>query len=264
MASSPLLPVDTFKADVAAVPDEVAYRTRVVCVQALTSAVRMQMQQLYLGCYDGSSATLFQQDLQEKDEVILLYRAEQLVGFTALMVYPVEWQGCQLQVVYSGDTIVHPAHWGQQALAFAWIAHAGHIQARAPGMPLYWFLLVKGHRTFRYLSAFSQHFHPHWGGHDPYLHALADHLATARFGDAYCPQTGVVAFARSHGHLRHDLAGVSPMDLRKTATRFFLERNPRYAHGEELVCLCRLSAHNLKPMAARIFSRPQDGGSIPA
>ena len=34
--------------------------------------------------------------------------------------------------------------------------------AQLPEQPLYWFLIVKGHRTYRYLSAFSVDFHPHW------------------------------------------------------------------------------------------------------
>jgi hypothetical protein len=35
--------------------------------------------------------------------------------------------------------------------------------------------------------------------------------------------------------------------------RFFLERNPRYYLGEELVCLTELTSENLRSFASRAF-----------
>ena len=37
--------------------------------------------------------------------------------------------------------------------------------------------------------------------------------------------------------------------------RYFLERNPRHASGDELVCLARLEAANHRPAARRAFLR---------
>jgi len=141
------------------------YQTRVVAAATLPEDVIAAMAGLYLGNFDGSSEAIFREDLAEKDEAILLYKADELAGFTTLKVLEFDWHNSLARAVYSGDTIVAPRHWGQQALAFAWIARIGEIKRQAPALPLFWFLLVKGHRTFKYLSAFGKSFFPHWAEH---------------------------------------------------------------------------------------------------
>jgi len=46
---------------------------------------------------------------------------------------------------------------------------------------------------------------------------------------------------------------VSEAHLRLPEVAFFLARNPGYARGDELVCLCELAAEKLRPLARRIF-----------
>ena len=50
----------------------------------------------------------------------------------------------------------------------------GQIKREAPDMPLYWFLLVKGHRTFKYLPVFGRSFFPHWAQDRGDLQPLAE------------------------------------------------------------------------------------------
>jgi len=81
-------------------------------------------------------------------------------------------------------------------------------------------------------------------------------LARARFGDAYDASTGLVRFERSRGHLRQPWAAVrGNLQERHAAVRFFLERNPRFHAGDEMVCLTELSAMNLRSFARRAFLR---------
>ncbi|MDO5623835.1 MAG: hypothetical protein Q4G71_04015 [Pseudomonadota bacterium] len=239
-----------------------AYRARRVAVSALSVAERSAMSALYLSCYAGTSDALFQHDLNAKDEAIVLrHDTHGLVGFTTVQVYPWRWRGEPVRVVYSGDTVVQPAHWGQQTLALAWVENMGRLLAEPGAPPLYWLLLVKGHRTYRYLSAFTHRFHPHWAQAHPDWRALADELAQARFGGSYLPAQGVVRFAQSHGHLRPHLAEPSDAERAKDATAHFLARNPGFRQGDELVCLCPLALDNLKPLAARVARRVQGGGA---
>src|SRR3546814_8940006 len=115
--------------------------------------------------------------------------------------------------MYSGDTIVHQDHWGQQALAFTWIDFSGALKADAPALPLYWLLLVKGHRTYRYLRAFYRVFYPALQRETPpETKSLMDHLAAEKVGDFYSPATGVVHFPRSRGHLKAAWAEITAKD----------------------------------------------------
>lgn len=227
-------------------------------VGKLPEQIIQQMAALYLAHFDGSSEALFRADLAEKDEAILLFAGAELAGFTTLKTYTAPWQGRTIRLVYSGDTIVAPAHWGQQALAFAWISRIGQVKRQMPELPLYWFLLVKGHRTYKYLSVFGKSFHPHWAQPRTDLQALANHLARARFGPDFDADSGLVRFAASRGHLKQEIADATPEELSKPATRFFLERNPDYRLGHELVCLCELEPDNMKPLTARIFHKAYD------
>jgi hypothetical protein len=235
-----------------------SYETFVLSVSQLDERTKNAMAVLYLANYDGSSTDMFLADLREKDEVILLYSSKELTGFTTLRIFERTWQGQPIRLIYSGDTIVSPAHWGQQDLAFAWIARIGKIKQQAPTRPLYWFLLVKGHRTYKYLSVFGKSFFPHWSHDRSDLRPLADQLAAEKFGEAYNPATGIVEFSSSRGHLKPGIANASPEEMTKDATRFFLARNPSYRQGHELVCICELELHNMKPLTARIFLRAFD------
>lgn len=231
------------------------YHSRVTDVNALSSDTVHAMETLYLENFDGSSNTLFRNDLADKDEAILLYHHGQLVGFTTLKFFEVVWRNRPARIVYSGDTIVSPRHWGQQALSFAWIERIGQVKRALPNIPIYWFLLVKGHRTFKYLSTFAKSFHPHWSEPRYDLKPLADILASEKFGSDYDPESGIVKFATSRGHLNHSIAYASAEEMCKASTRFFFERNPGYLHGHELVCICELESFNMRPLAARVFRR---------
>lgn len=237
-----------------------SYTTTVLAIESLSSALTERMTQLYLDNYEGSSKTLFTGDLSTKDEVLLLFADGDLVGFTTLLQYVSTIDGRTLRVVYSGDTIVDKEHWGQQQLARAWISRIGRIKAEAPDTPLYWFLLVKGHRTFKYLSVFGNSFHPHWNETRPDLKRIADVLALERFGKAYNPASGIVSFTESRGHLRPQIAEPTAEELTKPSTRFFVEMNVGFRTGHELVCICELEQSNMKPLAARIFSKAMLAG----
>jgi hypothetical protein len=211
------------------------------------------MARIYLAHYDASDKIRFRSDLLEKSEALLVFHANRLIGFSLYRLYRDHWRGRPIRVLYSGDTVVEQAHWGQQALAFNWIARAGQIERTEPDVPLYWFLIVKGHRTYRYLHSFSRSFHPHWSEPRDDLQPLLEHLAARRFGAAYDPARGVISFPESRGHLKAEYAYPTARESAKEPVRFFLETNPGYLHGDELACLCELRSENLKPLSRRIF-----------
>jgi hypothetical protein len=234
------------------------YATAFVPVTDLSETLRNDMARLYLDSYDGSSESVFLHDLAKKDEALLVYSDQQLIGFTVLWVFERDWRGERIRVVYSGDTVVDRAHWGQQALAFDWISRMGEYKRQRPELPFYWLLLVKGARTFRYLPLFGKSFHPHWGQERGDLKALADALALELFPADYNPATGVVEFSRSRGHLKPEIASPSRDEMQREEVRFFLQRNPGYRHGHELVCLCEVETHNMKPLTLKLFQKEID------
>lgn len=228
---------------------------RTLEVAALGESERRAMFALYERYYAGTSWALFSADLAAKDLVIVLRdESGTLKGFSTLSIYQRTFEGAPVRVMFSGDTVVDERQWGQQALAFMWLRLAGAIKARHPATPLYWLLISKGHRTYRYLPAFSRVFipSPDDAERGP-LYALRDFLARDRFGVNYDADAGVVRFPESRGHLRASYGGVPAAHRRLPAVDFFLRHNPGYACGDELVCLCELAPDCLKPIARRAF-----------
>jgi hypothetical protein len=212
---------------------------------------------LYDRYYDATSRQLFEADLRNKDYVVTLREPTgALAGFSTLAVMDAEIDGKPLRAIYSGDTIIDHAHWGTQALAFTWIRFAGTVKAWAPDLSLYWFLIVKGHRTYRYLSAFSVDFYPRWDRPTPARErGIMDELARGRFADTYDATRGVVSFPCSRGHLKPEWATIEQTEAARPDVAFFLRSNPGYVSGEELVCLTELASDNLRPLARRVFEQ---------
>jgi hypothetical protein len=226
-------------------------------LSALESRTVREMYALYGNYYDSTSLSLFESDLSDKDYVVVLNdETGAVIGFSTLAVLNGEIEGRPLRAIYSGDTIIDRAYWGTQALAFTWLRFAGTVKAQVPDCPLYWFLIVKGHRTYRYLSTFSIDFYPHWELPTPsWAQSIMAGLALRRFKDAYDPERGVVSFAKSRGHLKPAWAAVEPEEALRPDVAFFLRSNPGYDHGDELVCLTELSPGNLRPLARRVFEQ---------
>ena len=229
------------------------HHTAFIKVPELPESTRQAMCRLYFAYYEGCDEQQFERDLATKTEALLVYHQHELIGFTLYQLYTKRFHDRPVRIIYSGDTIVDHRHWGQQALAFAWIKRAGQLKREAKEIPLYWFLIVKGHRTYRYLPTFSRTFHPHWSQTNDHLKALADYLAWERFAEAYDARTGVVSFTESQGHLKAEYAQPNAREQNMAAVAFFLKRNPGYRQGDELVCLCELCEDNLKPLARRLF-----------
>jgi hypothetical protein len=222
---------------------------------ALSESEREEMWLLFSRFYEGTSRARFRADLAGKDTALIL-RDEwhQLQGFSTLALSVTQFEGAPIRVLFSGDTIVERAHWGSQVLAFNWLRHAGALQRQQPEVPLYWFLIVKGQRTYRYLPTFAREFTPDWRSlPSPRAWRLLAALAQERFGEAYDPLTGVIRFREPHGHLAPEWAQISEREAARADVRFFMSRNPGYAQGDELACLCELAGANMRPLARRIF-----------
>lgn len=218
------------------------------------------MFELYDQYYSGAKREIFESDLADKSQVLLLKNdRDALRGFSTIKVYEVSDGERMARVIYSGDTIIDRDYWGTQALPFRWIENAGRIKAANPEMPLYWLLITKGHRTYRYLPAFARTFYPTWRADTPCaMQRLMEATGHLVFGNRYDAASGIVRHEPEGVALRRDFAGLDGRNRANREVGFFLERNPGHAEGDELLCMCELSEANLRPMARTQFLRGYD------
>jgi hypothetical protein len=212
------------------------------------------MFRLFEHYYENVSFAAFQADLSKKQRAILLRSDGEIAGFTTLAISDRQDGNRPMRIVFSGDTIVRRDLWGSPTLTAAWIREIGRIAKSDPATPLYWLLIVKGHRTYRLLPAFGLRFIPHWEDQDEELTHLRDALAAAMFEADYDRGAGLLRFNERKGNLRAEWAKPSERERRRADVDFFLKSNPGYVHGDELVCLCPLSPENMRPYARRLFA----------
>ncbi|HEV7784839.1 MAG TPA: hypothetical protein VGQ28_05850, partial [Thermoanaerobaculia bacterium] len=86
----------------------------------------------------------------------------------------------------------------------------------------------------------------------PERRALLDHLARERFGSAFDAMAGVVRFPEPQV-LREGLDAIPEGRLADPHVAFFLQRNPGWTQGDELVCLTELAEDNLTPAGRRMW-----------
>lgn len=212
---------------------------------------------LFAGAYEGVSRARFERDLAEKQYVILLRDGASgaLKGFSTVLVRDVVTGGRATTIVFSGDTVVDRAYWGQKQLQLAFVRLMVALRLRAPRRRLCWFLLSKGWRTYLLLAnAFPRSVPRHDVADDAGLRAMLDALASERYGDDYDGAHGVVRHATPHERVRDGVAPVTPALLGNPHVRFFVARNPDHASGVELACLADVRLRDLARAAARALA----------
>lgn len=219
---------------------------------SLSAAERDELFAMLCAHFEGVTREQFVRDLEDKDWVLRVRREDRLVGFTTVKAYRATCEGRELNVIYSGDTIMDPEGWGSPVLARAWIAMVHQIMGDRRSEPWYWLLLSSGFRTYRFLPVFWREFYPrHDAETPPDAARLLAELARGRFGEAFDESAGVVRFDHPQ-QLRAGLAEVPDGRRVDPHIAFFLERNPGHAAGDELVCLADLGDANLTAAGQRM------------
>lgn len=214
-------------------------------VAALAPADRDAMWALFDKYYADVDRARFEADLAGKDDVILLRDTGdgRIQGFTTIQVYSRTIEGRAFVAVYSGDTVIEASYWGQTALQRAFFGYLMKAKLRNPARPVYWYLISKGYKTYLLLARNVPHHSPRWDAPTPaFDQQVLDLLSTDKFGAAYRPAQGVLHFEECQGRLKRGIAPIDTSLLSHPDIRFFVERNPGHADGDELCCLGRIDA----------------------
>lgn len=231
---------------------------RVADPAALSAAIIDEAYALFGSAYAGTNRTRFVHDLMEKQHVILLHDRESgaLKGFSTVLLREIATSRGAATLFFSGDTVVDRAYWGQKELQLAAARLLLSIKLRRPRRPLYWFLISKGYRTYLILANAFPRSIPRAGARDDAeLRGLLDAVAGERFGEEYDPARGIIRYATPHEYVREGVAPVTERALGSRHVRFFVERNPRHAEGEELACLAVVRVRDLLRAMVRFVSR---------
>ncbi len=227
-----------------------------VNVKDLSTEAKDHMFRLMEKHYKNTLRTTFEEDLAEKDWVLLLFEpnSDIPVGFSTQKLFEVNFDGQDYLILFSGDTIINEKHWGSLALSLAFGELMLSILKQNPDVPLYWMLISKGVRTYKFLPAFFINYYPSYGKETPeHITKLMHYLGKHRYPDAYNSETGIVK-AQANGQFLDQK--YEPKEAVKDPEEiFFYEKNPNHAKGDELLCLTRLSMDNINSFIKRVLNR---------
>ncbi len=219
-------------------------RAETVAVAELSELAHDQMFQVFKDYYDSVSYQRFLDDLRGKDDVILLMDEHHIIqGFSTIKNLALTVRGKKIYGLFSGDTVVAKAYWGQRVLGRAFLRYLVVQKARHPFSPYYWFLISKGYKTYLLMANnFEQHFPRFEREMSRWEKAVLDAFAASLYPHEYNPKTNLITFPDCHGHVRRGIADITP-ELREAYPRiaFFADKNPTWAQGSELACIARMT-----------------------
>ena len=233
---------------------------QVVQIASLSTETIASMYALMTTYYNGMTREIFEQDLYEKEQVVLLNDActGTICGFSTTMTMRIPIDGRDVVTIFSGDTIVHERYRHQTVLPRLWLqlaySTADAIQTREPETRVYWFLISSGYKTYCYLPLFFREFYPTFErSTPPHLQRLIDTIARWKYPEEYESRTGIVRL-KYPSPLREGVAPITERRLKNPHVAFFQQVNPDHGNGDELVCITEINTSNLTKAGQRMVN----------
>ncbi|MCW2973642.1 MAG: hypothetical protein JWN72_1915 [Thermoleophilia bacterium] len=152
-------------------------------------------------------------------------------------------------IIFAGDTVIDRRSLGQGALQREWSRLLMRTKLRRPWRPLHWFLTCRDYRTYLLLVENVRTALPKFTitRPSPALATMLDFVAVDRFGDRFDAAAGVVHPDPDQPVDRGEQIPVITDELAQANPHvaFYLDRNPGYLDGDELVCIGDLTGRRV-------------------
>ncbi|MBQ4077864.1 hypothetical protein IJD15_01615 [bacterium] len=230
-------------------------RSSVLNINELTNTDIDTMFNLMNEYYENIQKTNFVSDLSKKKQVILLKDEEknEIKGFTSIVLYDVEIENIKIKLLFSGDTVIHKDYWSNTDLMPVWIKNALNLKKEF-NEKLYWLLMSKGYKTYKYLSAFYNEFYPRYNKQTP----IFEQQIINKFGEMFYPEkfdktSGLIIMNKAKDYLKNEFSQIPKEKLTDPNIQFFANKNPEFYKGNELVCVTELAVENLNKTGRRVL-----------
>ncbi len=228
--------------------------TSIIKVADLSDADRLNMFHLHRQYYDNVLEDVFFRDLSEKDWVIMMKDEQgQVHGFSTIQLISLRVLEADHLFLFSGDTVMSEHIRNTPALASAFLQFSVTLIENYPGMPIYWFLISKGYRTYRFLQLYFNEYYPVHNKVIPeYYQKILDAVAFYKFGDQYYPREHLIRHKTISDRLKPEHATIAEGRQKNPVVKFFLAKNPDFYKGDDLACITAISVENFSPLVERV------------
>ena len=207
---------------------------------------------MHLG-YENVNDERFVRPPEQQHVIFLVDESGRVQGFSP-SASPKRRSGKRVDILFSGDTVVHPDWWGSKALQNAFLSFTVRHKRKNPRRRLYWLLVSMSYKTYLLLTNnFPTAFPRRATTPPPSLIALRDRVAHAWWGSEYDERSEILRFAVPRDRVKH---GAARSILRRSRTPTSPTSSAESAMGRrrELVCFAEID-FGLAPAGSR-SSRP--------
>lgn len=196
----------------------------------------------------------FFSDLEDKEDIIILKDNEGVIkGFSSIIVQGMDIKGEKVKLLFSGDTIIHSTYWGDTDIRRTWLEYA-YKQMDSFDEKFYWLLFSKGYKTYKYLPVFFTDFYPRFDKQTPeFEQKIIDAYGYKYYKDTYNSEKGVIEMNQKKDYLKDWVAEIPESKLKNKNIEFFVQKNPDYRLGNELICLTQISADNFTKAGMKVY-----------
>lgn len=218
-------------------------RTKILDIEAISQPQRNRMFQIMSFYYNHVTREQFDQDLNEKSKVILLFDLKgQLCGFSTILVTDMQVDQQKVVAIYSGDTVLDRAHWGNGALGMAFSKYIMQVKRKNLFKPVYWFLISKGYKTYLLMANNFRTHYPRYEHETPVREKkIMDAFYSSKFGSLYHPEGNLIVPKGESCALKISVADIDENLLKHPRIAFFANRNPEWQKGQELACIAKVT-----------------------
>ena len=233
-----------------------SFKKEIISVVKLTDSDKDLMFRLMSMYYENLNKDNFYTDLNEKNWVIMIRdEKNSIIGFTTIKLFDTIFNNENILILFSGDTIVDKNYWQHNFLVGPFGHFLLYFIENYNEKPIYWFLISKGQRTYRFLPLYFKEFYPCYNKETPkYFSDLIDTIATDKFGKDYDPIKKIISYKKKKDFLKEELNIIEENKKNNPHINFFVEKNPNYLKGDELVCISPITKSNLQNIALRFIN----------
>ncbi|MBI5924799.1 MAG: hypothetical protein HY836_04300 [Aquabacterium sp.] len=221
-------------------------------IKSVTVSNIKQMYDIYASYYENTSLDIFLNDLSKKSGVILVTRKsdDKIVGFSTQTFFDIKVDGKRVRGIFSGDTIIEQAYWGNNALANTFYRRLIIERIKRPFTPFYWFLISKGYKTYLLMTNNFYNYYPkvdgNRGGRNERYHNITQAYCEALFPEAFDKEAMLLDFGQEYVRLKGDVADITPeLKSANPHIAFFEKVNPSWRRGTEVPCLAACDYESL-------------------
>ena len=208
-------------------------------VSNISNSLIANMYKVFDCYYDGISLSKFKEDLSTKNKIIVLYKNNVVIGFSTVKFLTRKINRVNYKIVFSGDTIVEQEYWGENPLKKAFIKLLLLEKIKSPLIPVYWFLISKGYKTYLVLTRNALSYYPRHNVATPNkIKKIIDSVGKELYPNNYDVNDGLIKFNNIHDRLKSDIAPITnEMMVKNPDIKYFVDKNPTWKNGTELACL---------------------------